>query len=1153
MQTAGHAEQRNDRASTRAAHPREGVDIVTIETRRQHLLRSTILGGLAAAIVAAAPVLAQDAQPAPADPAAPAAAEDPATKDKIVITGSRIARDPTTAPTPLIQLDKEEILRSGEPNVVDFLADIPALSGSIVPEDTTGANLNDGGLSLLNLRDLGTVRTLVLVDGRRHVGSSPGTLSVDVDTIPSVLVDSVEVVTGGQSAVYGADAVSGVVNFLLRRDFTGIELDGAYSQINQDGQDAVRLSGVIGHNFFNDKLNVYGFAERQEIDEVLDFDIDWRRESWGLNADDADPASAPTDGDFDTVLFRDRRDAFFARGGILVLSNQPQPSATNDPDTPFATCPSSTTGTLSGNCTAIRADQPGTVWVFNPNGSARAFDFGSDQPDTGFSRRTNIGGDGLNSGTEFGQGSRVPKSDNNRFQAGLNFNLTPDLQLFAEAKYVEEETTDSGQPTFFQITLQNAPGVLTGSSSFRLGLDNAFLNDGAPDLVQAILANTRPVYGAPTPTTPGQPTGQLILDQRAFLGIFGPSRSQFNQRDLTRYVIGVRGDRDKVGFVDNVRWELGYTYGEMNNSNFELGVDSERFFYATDAVRDPDNLVGNGANAIVCRVQLLVAQNGSVPDIVGRNGGNPLTASDPAIRDCVPTSLFGTDFRADANHPEATGGGGRPGLTQEQADYLLAGIEVTDKNRQEDFVGFVSGEFWDFWGAGPIGLVGGYEYRKEETEGTGRDRDTQGRLLFLNTGPDFPVASYDSNEVFVEGRLPLFKNWLMMESGELSGAYRYSDYSTVGEVETTSFQLQVRPNQSIYLRTTYGEATRIPNLGENFRPPTQTFGNGLLDPCDANRIRNRTDLTAAQRDQLRANCLATMPSGYDPGTDAPNTGTIIQYTSGIPGFNAGNPNLEPEESTSFTFGFALTPTVLPDFTFTADYYYIDVQNVIASVTVQQAMNQCVGILATSIGSVNPGACGTFERSATPQIAQQPAFGVFTFIQGSLNYASTLAEGIDFTATYDWDLKARGNLSWALRGNHLIRQTDFVNIASPTQGSDFDGGLGLPHLRFLSTLIYEPTDKLSFAWDWDWQASQQIIDKDQWALDPDQRPLKFIQTEPFSQHDFSVSWRPTDQFTLRGGVVNAFDAEPDKWLGSTTTNDNFDFFGRRYYVGLNFQY
>ncbi|HJV41670.1 TonB-dependent receptor plug domain-containing protein, partial [Caulobacter sp.] len=175
------------------------------------LLATTMLGSLAA--FAPTVTLAQTA---------PAAAQDATSVEEVVVTGSRIRRDPTNSPTPLIQVSRDDVVATGQASVIDVLADIPALSGSQVPEDTTGSGLNDGGLSVLNLRDLGASRTLTLVDGRRHVGSNGAGLQVDIDTIPRLLIQNVEVITGSNSALYGADAVSGVVNFVLRKDFEGL-------------------------------------------------------------------------------------------------------------------------------------------------------------------------------------------------------------------------------------------------------------------------------------------------------------------------------------------------------------------------------------------------------------------------------------------------------------------------------------------------------------------------------------------------------------------------------------------------------------------------------------------------------------------------------------------------------------------------------------------------------------------------------------------------------------------------------------------------------------------------------------------------------------------------------------------------------------------
>ena len=219
---------------------------------RNRLLATTVLAG---AMAMSAPTWAQTAPQAPAPQdnttlsgvTVTGQQDDPSVQlDEVVVTGSRIRRDPVNAPTPLIQVTREELLTTGQSTVIDYLATIPALSNSQVPSDATGV-LGIGGLSFANLRSLGSGRTLTLVDGRRHVGSAGGSLSVDVDTIPRLLIQDVEIITGGASSVYGADAVSGVLNFVLRKDFEGLEIDGNYAMINQDGQTSQRISALLGH------------------------------------------------------------------------------------------------------------------------------------------------------------------------------------------------------------------------------------------------------------------------------------------------------------------------------------------------------------------------------------------------------------------------------------------------------------------------------------------------------------------------------------------------------------------------------------------------------------------------------------------------------------------------------------------------------------------------------------------------------------------------------------------------------------------------------------------------------------------------------------------------------------------------------------------
>lgn len=1048
--------------------------------------------------------------------------------DEIVVTGSRIRRNPTNSPTPLIQIGQEEVLQSGEANVIDFLADIPALTASQVPEDTTGSNLNDGGLSLLNLRSLGANRTLVLVDGRRHVGSSPGSLAVDVDTIPRLLVANTEIITGGAAAVYGADAVSGVVNFIMRKDFDGLEVDLALAEINQDHQLSERLSVLWGQNLLDGRLNYYVSGEYQRSDEVLDSDVDWRRESWGLLSVDADPASAPSDGVTDQILVKNLRTYIRGTnyGGITILATAVRPSPASDPDVTFATCP---TTSFSANCFGIApSNRLNNSYLYDSNGVSRPVTFGPIRQGTGLSRTTSNGGEGQVSNTEQGQASRLPESKNYRFQTGLNFDITDRMSLFAEAKYVEEETYDAGQRVFHDFNIRafsaTEVGAISSTTAFEIGLDNAYLPN---DVRLAIQNNRRDVYNAA-----GAVTGN-ILDPRAQHKLYGPARNQLNKRDLQRYVVGIRGDLGDVGFVKNVNWEAGYTYGEMNNSNRELGVDVVRYQAAADAVVDTAGLVRGKPGEIVCRVQLLKAKGLAVPNYVVTSNGITTTYSrqGDVIDSCVPVRVFGEG-----------------GFSPEGLNYLQAAITVTDQNKQHDFMTYASGKLWDFWGAGPIGASVGYEYRKEITSGVGRDRDTAGRFLFLNTGPDFLEASYDTNDVFAELSIPLMRDSFLGRSAEISGAYRFSDYSNVGEQETYSVQFQWRPVDQLMLRATTATAIRVPNLTETNDPLGQTFANGFVDPCSATVINNLADRAVAGRRVTNCSALASAAGLNLTFNDiAASTAYLPNYGSGsVSGLAGGNILLQPETSDSYTIGGVWSPDyLLPNLTVVVDYYDIKISDAIASVSAQNAANQCV-----SGDSLNIGACATQTRDPV-------TFQVTGFIQGSLNYAALEAKGVDFSVAYGSELpeffdRNWGRLSHTIRGNWLIERHNFTNIADPNDTTILEDTVGNPRVRLLSTVSWAPNDWVSFSWDWDWQASQEILDVDNLMANPDlYETSKYLETGDFNQHDFSVRWQARDNLIVRAGVVNAFDAEPARWLGNTT-EDNFDLFGRRFYIGLNYR-
>lgn len=175
--------------------------------------------------------------------------------EKISVTGSRIKKPNLTQATPVTTVTSEDIEQSGTFDLGMVLSELPAVGGT----STTSGNANSNGLaglSLADLRRLGTTRTLTLVNGKRHVASNAGSTVVDLNTIPAGLVQSIDIITGGASAIYGSDAVSGVVNIILKNDFEGFELNtrGQTSTQGSFGKNH-SLSILAGGNFADDNGN----------------------------------------------------------------------------------------------------------------------------------------------------------------------------------------------------------------------------------------------------------------------------------------------------------------------------------------------------------------------------------------------------------------------------------------------------------------------------------------------------------------------------------------------------------------------------------------------------------------------------------------------------------------------------------------------------------------------------------------------------------------------------------------------------------------------------------------------------------------------------------------------------------------------------------
>ena len=214
--------------------------------------------------------------------AAPAFAQ--AIDDEVIVTGSRVARKNLEAPSPVTSVTAEELSIVNTVNTEEFINTLP----QAIPGFDSTSNNPGNGTATVNLRGLGSRRTLVLVDGQRYV-SANGDGIVDLNSIPAALVKRVDVVTGGASAVYGSDAMAGVVNFVLEDSFEGAELAATY-QITEKGDGAKKnVSLTMGGNFDNGRGNATVFAAYSQRDDVFQGARDYSRVANDDNGTSFDP------------------------------------------------------------------------------------------------------------------------------------------------------------------------------------------------------------------------------------------------------------------------------------------------------------------------------------------------------------------------------------------------------------------------------------------------------------------------------------------------------------------------------------------------------------------------------------------------------------------------------------------------------------------------------------------------------------------------------------------------------------------------------------------------------------------------------------------------------------------------------------------------
>jgi outer membrane receptor protein involved in Fe transport len=503
--------------------------------------------------------------------------------EEVIVTGSRIARPNLDSSVPITTVTGEEIFETGRTAVGDLLNDLPALRSTFSQSNSTRF-LGTTGLNLLDLRGLGTQRTLVLVNGRRHVGSDilSNAVSPDVNTFPTDLIERIDVVTGGNSAVYGSDAIAGVVNFVLKRNFEGLQIRGQAGDSFEGDSPDYYASVLWGTNFAEDRGNIAVNVEWASQSAFFASDRKNLREPGNFVATDSDDSGS--DGIPDRRFFRDIRTATLSNGGSLLIS--PVNGAPCGED--------------------FRGRAYGCSYLFQPDGTLA--------PQTGQRVGTAPGGNFIGgNGSTNREGNLLgiyPDLDRVSVNVFGHLDISDSFRPFVEAKYVRTDSMNYSGPAFFQ-------GFTIDGDREQPRFDNPFLSDAArAQITQAYLDAG---LDAPLPDDP--------LELRRNLRDLGP-RQEDAKRETMRFVLGVEGD---IGSDWN--YEVSVNYGKFKEDTKVLGnLNMQRFVLAMDSTRDS---VGN----IVCRSQIDPSAALPYPYPVDESYAEAVLAND--IANCVPLNPFG--------------------------------------------------------------------------------------------------------------------------------------------------------------------------------------------------------------------------------------------------------------------------------------------------------------------------------------------------------------------------------------------------------------------------------------------------------------------------------------------------------------------------------
>jgi outer membrane receptor protein involved in Fe transport len=1071
---------------------------------------------------------------------ATAAAE--AAAEELVVTGSRLRANPNeTAPLPITSVDAAQLRALGNSDPTASLRQIPALLASGTVADSLERGAGGVGQATLSLRQLGANRTLVLIDGWRHVSGVAGSQTVDVSTIPNALIERVDVLTGGASAVYGADAVTGVVNYVLKKNFEGINLDAQFGISDYGDGETYRIEGAWGKNFADGRGNVTFAAGYTKDSEVLQGDrpitanngrgnnsTTYNNPFKRFQKGDISAATMPNFANYYRVGGPGPRTSRIAFGPTIPTAAQfatlfpgMTPSAAESalmsraaaaPTFVIGRAP--TFGISSNSGLIFRGDFDrftsdinnngvqdcnesyvgwtgfggGGCYVSTPNGGVRVF-----QDGVVSTSQNQFGGDGAPE--RVNGASLLPESQRIYANLRARYELSSAAEVWIDAKYTRNTSVSRNPYNTFYDSLLIFP-------------ENPF----TPAALQA----------------ESNDAGGLRVS-RDFTDL-GDNR-QDARRETYRIVAGVRGE-----ITPNLSYEVVGNYGRTDNVITQNNsVQYDRLFAALDVVRGP-----NGQP--ICRV--------NTGDFTPHPGSETFPFIEPGFftfrpgdGTCVPANIL-----AGANS-----------ISQAAVNWITTPTSDRFQLEQTVVTALFTGDTGGFLTlpGGAVQFSAGAEYRKEKSTSTFSNLELG---IIPQTGPanlagqfigdvsgnqqlifdpsnrtNNARGQFDVMEVFGEVKVPILKDMPFFHELTVGAAGRYADYSTIGGAFTWNVTGTWAPVQDVRFRGTYARAIRAPNISELF-DPAQGATFRPADPCD---LVNQTATP-----NRKNNCLAAVsalgianPAAFLANYNDPLTG---RFTGTI----GGNPDLTEETATTWSVGTVIQPRFVPGLTLSVDYYSIKIQNAIATVTAQDIVNTCYD------NSTFPNQfCSLFERigptaSGNTSATQPNLFGFRTLNQSQLNFGRIETAGVDFSANYRFALWDKNNITLGVNGNWTKKVDRFFdpvdqNLVNPALRElsvpEWSGVGSVTYNRGMVTVGYNVQYVQSTA-----AASAIQIER----IMTEFGPAGFAPDYWIHNLSFNVDILK-DRFSLYGGVNNLTNAEP--YISSSAYPVSG--MGRFYFMGI----